>query len=137
MHSVLEKDGVLVSEEATASSGFCFPENSSYQKWKALWTTLEKAKGIEPGCEVRLPEFFRQTGFGNIKLNLVQPVLSTQQQRGILAYDVIETQATALEARFFRDQSEIASLLEQLKQLAKDEDSFVAYVRKTQVKGQK
>lgn len=136
MHKCLDKNGILVSEEATVSVSFCYPPSPAFDKWLDLWRALRKANGTVLDLGLHLPEMFRKTGFLNIHSRLVQPVLSSTEEKRILALNVKEVTDSAIHIGYDTPEG-MANLVDDLEELARDDSLFIGYIRNSQIYGHK
>lgn len=136
MHKRLRQDGIIACEEATVSVSFCYPQSPAFDRWLQLWAALRKAHGTDLDLGLKLPVILKTLGLVNVEAQLVQPVLSTVDEKRLLTLNVIETTNSAVDAGFATEEA-MLQLADDLETLAKDENSFIGYVRNTQVWGRK
>lgn len=127
---------IQACEEATVSASFCYPKSPAFDKWLELWGALRKVNGTDLDLGLKLPQMFKNAAFTNIKSQLVQPVLSTLDEKRLLKLNVKETTNAAIDAGFATKEA-MEKLADDLEILAEDENYFIGYVRNTQAWGQK
>ncbi len=136
MYRRLSQDGIIACEEATVSVSFCYPQSPAFDKWLQLWAALRKANGTDMDLGLKLPQMFNNLGFVGIEAQLVQPVLSTVDEKRLLKLNVKEATNAAVDAGLATKEV-MMQLADDLEVLAKDENCFIGYVRNTQVWGRK
>lgn len=136
MYRRLSQDGIIACEEATVSVSFCYPKSSAFDKWLQLWAALRNANGTDLDLGLKLPQMFKNAGFVDVKAQLVQPVLSTADEKRLLKLNVKEATSAAVDAGFATKEA-MTQLADDLEVLAGDENCFIGYVRNTQIWGQR
>lgn len=136
MYRRLSQDGIIACEEATVSVSFCYPKSPAFDKWLQLWAALRKANGTDLDLGLKLPQMFKNAGFIDVKSHLVQPVLSTADEKRLLKLNVEEATSASVEASLATKEA-MTQLVDDLEVLAEDENCFIGYVRNTQVWGQR
>jgi SAM-dependent methyltransferase len=136
MYGRLSQNGIIACEEATVSVSFCYPNSPAFDKWLQLWAALRKANGADLDLGLKLPKMFKNVGLVGIEAQLVQPVLSTVDEKRLLKLNVKEATKAAVDAGFGTKEA-MLQLADDLEVLAKDENCFIGYVRNTQVWGRK
>lgn len=132
----LQSKGILALEEATVSASFCYPPSPVFDRWLQLWIALRKANNTVLDLGLQLPHMVQKAGCINIKNHLAQPVLSTTQEKRMLALNTREVTNSAINIGYAQKE-EMEDLVNQLEKLAQDESRFIGYIRNTQVHGQK
>jgi ubiquinone/menaquinone biosynthesis C-methylase UbiE len=136
MYRRLSQNGIITCEEATVSVSFCYPQSPAFDKWLQLWAGLRKANETDMDLGLKLPQMFKNASFVDVKAQLVQPVLSTTDEKRLLKLNAKEATNAAVDAGVATKEA-MLQLADDLEALAKDENCFIGYVRNTQVWGQK
>jgi SAM-dependent methyltransferase len=133
MSERLQPGGVLVCEEATASSCYSDPPAPCLDRWLELWRHLRRANNAQLDLGGMLPDMFRAAGLVDVRERTEQPMLDSVAKRKIFGLNVVETKSAAVESGF-ASEAELDQLIADLEAWAQSEPR-AAYMRIHQVSG--
>lgn len=134
MATAVVPNGVVVAEEAEASSCFCYPPNDAFRRWIEWFCETMRRRGGDPDIGPRLPLLFRSVGLRNIELRIVHLAWIEGQEKWLhwmLMGDVRE----AVVGDGVATPSEYDDVREEIRALAEDPSTLVASSRFFQVWG--
>ena len=128
----LNPGGMLIIEEPTMSTSFCYPENNYYMKSRELLERLAQTKRLDFDVGKKLQSVLLGMGANVSAINLAQPILQTEAERSMPALLTDECAKSYLELSLISEK-ELDKLLEELQQLIYDERYLLGFPRTTQI----
>ncbi|MDR3478927.1 MAG: methyltransferase domain-containing protein [Gammaproteobacteria bacterium] len=132
MYDSLAIGGKLICEEATSSISFCYPPSTVFDKWLKLWDAIRADYDIG----LKLHDAFRKLNLKIEKSIVHQPILSNEEEKSILLYNVLESVAAA-ERVGFATPDEMAKFADDMREFCKEDRYFIGYLRNTLICGKK
>jgi SAM-dependent methyltransferase len=140
-HAVLSKmvssvapNGVVVAEEAEASSCFCYPPSDAFRRWIGWFCETLRRQGGDPDLGLRLPGLFRSVGLRDISLRVVHPAWIEGEEKW-LHWMAMGDVRDAVLAAGVATPAEFDEVRDELGALAEDPSTLVASARFFQVWG--
>jgi ubiquinone/menaquinone biosynthesis C-methylase UbiE len=113
MRQALRPGGVVVIEDIDFRGHFSHPETVALGRYVELYTEVVRRKGADANIGPRLPALLRETGFENVRMNVVQPAGSDGEVK-LLNPRTMENIADAVLAEGLADADEVDRLVAEL-----------------------
>jgi ubiquinone/menaquinone biosynthesis C-methylase UbiE len=124
-YRLLKPGGALVCQDLKMSSIFCSPESSAYVRWVQLGLTVGAKLGVDYDFGVRLPVAAAEAGFRSIQIQLEQPAYLRGPEKRLWEHSFAET-VPVLVRMGVATEGELKGLLEEMREVAKDERVLIA-----------
>jgi SAM-dependent methyltransferase len=118
MAAAVVPNGVVIAEEAEASSSFCYPPNDAFRRWVEWFCETLRRRGGDPDIGPRLPLLFRAAGLHDIGLRIVHLAWIEGQEKWLHwmamgdVRDAVVGEGVATPSEFDDVQDEIRALAE-------------------------
>lgn len=133
MSSYLSQGGVLACDESAGlHTCFCTPFSEALDKMVKIYQKCQEIKRTNSLGNGIYHDFI-ELGLENIQANLFQPLLTTPDQKKLLLMVFQEFSPKAVELQLITEE-EASSLSKELSSLCQT-DSFIGYLRNTQIYG--
>lgn len=132
----LKPGGVVVCEEPTISTGFCYPHSEAYAHSRKLLLRLSQLRGLDFEIGLKLQGILSSLLFVDVDLQFVQPILKDQYQRQLLSMLVQECADQYINHQL-STKEELQTLILELNELVADPDFVIGFPRTTQIKAYK
>ena len=133
LKKILKPQGRLIIAELDNQTWYSYPANDSLQKDVSLLCKTGELRGIDLEIGKKLYSYFKKLHFNNIKVDIAQPVLE-KTDREYLISKVQAWSKKYLEHHLITE-DELSDLVNNIKQLAANEDYLLAGARMFQVAG--
>lgn len=138
-YQALNPGGIYLAEEGIVSSAFAYPPSRAWQgsRGDLLLPPEEETDGIQRDGEFGMKLFYwmKKSGFAIQAIKLIQPVLTTDEQKKKVLDGHIAFKKTALQQG--KDEAEWAEERQALMDLANDDLAILAFYQSCQVCGVK
>jgi ubiquinone/menaquinone biosynthesis C-methylase UbiE len=128
IHRLLKPGGVLVCQDVEISSVFSCPPSKAYEQSIALGHAMGKVFGVNYDFGVQLHAAVLQAGFGSPEVRFIQPVHLRGTGKDWWHQTFGEATPAMMRAGLATE-GEIATLLAELKRLARDENVLLVQAR--------
>jgi SAM-dependent methyltransferase len=118
MRQALRPGGVVVIEDIDFRGHFSYPESAALWPYVELYTEVVRRKGADANIGPRLPALLLETGFENVRLNVVQPA-GTEGEVKLLNPLTMENIADAALAEGLASAGEVDRLVAELYEFAR------------------
>jgi HAD superfamily hydrolase (TIGR01490 family) len=136
MCNKLKPGGIIACEEPTISTAFCYPESSAYKKSRELMQRLAEIAGFDFEIGVKLLNKFKQVGYTDAVVNLVQPTLKDSYERKMLTLMMHESMQHYISYEL-SSKEEIMSIIKSLEEISHDPEYLIGFPRTTQIYAKK
>ncbi|MCW5588098.1 MAG: class I SAM-dependent methyltransferase [Legionellales bacterium] len=132
MISKLNKNGILLLEEPTLSSNFCYPESKQYQE--AIKLLLKLGETFKHDYDIGLKLITKVKNLGGFikSVSFSQPVLYTKERKSILRLSLKSAAEKFINANLIGTQ-EFEFLLNNIESLETNNDYIFTLSRQTQI----
>ncbi len=117
MRGALRPGGVIVVEDIDFRGYFCHPESMALWRYVELYTETVRRKGADANIGPRLPALLIETGFENVRLNVVQPA-GTDGEVKLITPLTMQNIARAVLAEGLASPAEVDQLVAELYEFA-------------------
>jgi SAM-dependent methyltransferase len=124
-YRLLKPGGALVCQDLKMSSIFCSPESSAYVRWVQLGLAVGAKLGVDYDFGVRLPVAAAEAGFRSIQIQLEQPAYLRGPEKRLWEHSFAEG-APVVVRMGLATEGELKGLLEEMREVAKDERVLIA-----------
>lgn len=132
MLSRLNKNGVLLIEEPTLSSNFCYPESYKYKDAVNLLLKLGITYHHDYDIGLKLVDKLKKQGAFIEKITFSQPVLFTSECKSILRLSLKAASKKFIHSNLI-DEKELKLLLSSIENLETNDDYVFTLSRQTQI----
>jgi 2-polyprenyl-3-methyl-5-hydroxy-6-metoxy-1,4-benzoquinol methylase len=117
MRGALRPGGVIVVEDIDFRGYFCHPDSPALWRYVELYTETVRRKGADANIGPRLPALLIETGFENVRLNVVQPA-GTDGEVKLITPLTMQNIAGAVLAEGLASPAEVDQLVAELYEFA-------------------
>lgn len=136
LYKLLKSAGIMVCEEPTMSTSFCYPHSQAYiASRKLLWETA-KIRKLDFEIGIKLYSIFSALGYKKINIVFAQPVLKTITEKKLIELLFLECKELYIKSGLV-SKDKFQKLLHQLRLLNKRQTTLFALPRTTQICGYK
>ena len=139
--SALRPGGIVIVEDIDIRGSFCHPDSDAYRRYLEIYVATARARGGDPHIGARLPALLREAGFVKVRVWAAQPVGAAlhdhERDVKLVSPLTLENIADAAVAEGVAEQSELASLTDELYSLAADPETLMSIPRVVQATGQR
>jgi hypothetical protein len=118
MRQALRPGGIVVIEDIDFRGHFSHPDTAALGRYVALYTETVRRRGADANIGPRLPALLRETGFENVRMNVVQPAGSDGEVK-LLNPLTMENIADAVLAEGLASPDEVDRLVAELYDFAR------------------
>ncbi|MBC1241048.1 methyltransferase domain-containing protein [Nostoc sp. 2RC] len=136
MYHALKPGGVAIVEETDFSGYYCYPESQAFTRYLELHRQVIDRRGGNVDLGAKVPKIMRDSGFKNVRVNLVQPIFTKLSEKIIPQITLLNIKE-AIVSEKLASLKEVDSLLTELSQLVESEESIIVFARLFQVWGYK
>jgi ubiquinone/menaquinone biosynthesis C-methylase UbiE len=133
---VLRSGGIVAVEDVDFSGHFCFPESAAFRLYLSLYSEAAKRRGADPNIGPRVSALLNDAGFGEIDLNVIQPVAREGDVKLASAL-TMESIASAVIDEGLIGQVELDQSIADLYQFARDPGTVMSFPRIVQSWGRR
>lgn len=134
MVAAVGPNGVVVAEEAEATSCFCYPPSAAFHRWIGWFAETMRRRGGDPDIGPRLPQLFRSVGLQDIDLRIVHLAWMEGEEKW-LHWMLMGDVRDAVVGDGVATASEFDGVREEIRALTEDPSTVVASARFFQVWG--
>lgn len=127
---------MLVVEDIDCSVHFCYPPSLAFAQYVEWYIETARARGCDPNIGPRLPGLFRDAGFDDIAMNVVQPAGFSGDIKRI-APITLEAVADAMVAADVATSEDVGHTIEELYAFANTEGTVQSLRRVVQTWGRR
>jgi ubiquinone/menaquinone biosynthesis C-methylase UbiE len=118
MRQALQPGGIVVIEDIDFRGHFSHPETTALGRYVELYTETVRRRGADANIGPRLPALLRETGFEDVRMNVVQPAGSDGEVK-LLNPLTMENIADAVLAEGLASADEVDRLVAELYEFAR------------------
>jgi ubiquinone/menaquinone biosynthesis C-methylase UbiE len=131
MRRVLRPGGVIVIEDVDFSGCFSAPERESFRRFVDLYTRTAARRGADANIGVHLPLYLKETGFAEVRLNVIQPAGFDEFTKALLP-STMENIVEAVVAADLGEREELEWVVNDLYDAASDPGQILSHPRVVQ-----
>lgn len=113
MRGALRPGGIIVVEDIDFQGYFCHPESAALRRYVELYTQTVRRRGADANIGPRLPSLLIETGFAEVRMNVVQPA-GIEGEVKLISPLTMENIADAVLAEGLASKAEIDRLVAEL-----------------------
>ncbi len=136
MLGALRSGGVIALEDIDFSGHFCSPECSSFRDYVRLYSEAARARGVDPDIGQRLPVLLREAGLGEVFMNVSQPA-DIDGEAKFISPITMESVGETVVTLGLASESEVARIVGELYEVARDDQTVLSTPRIVQAWGKK
>ena len=133
-HDHLRPGGTLIVEDIDFSGYFAEPPCEAFDRYTDLYCAAVKKRGGDPNIGPRLPLLLKQSGFDDVRVNIVQPV-ALEGETKLITPLTMENIGEAAIAEGLTTQEEVDELVKALYDFVADPTTLVSVPRIVQTWG--
>ena len=128
--------GRIIAEDVHFSGHFCYPHNTAFEKYVALYSQAARKRGHNPEIGPELVTLFRDAGIKEVGFDVIQPAFTTGNGKW-MAYITMDKIRDAIEDTGLADKNAITKILSELEDFTNDENTIISLPRIFRVWGVK
>ena len=128
----MKPNGKLAIEDIDFSGHFTHPTTPAFDRYHELYCAVVRRNGGDPDIGLRLPGLVKESGFDDVRVNIIQPMALTGETK-LITPITLQNIAPAVLEQQLASREELEELTQELYDFAADETTLAGLPRVVQV----
>lgn len=121
--------GTIVIEDVHFGGHYCYPANTAFQQYQALYSQAARLKGGDSEIGPQLPSLLKMVGLEDIEFDTIQPAFSEGEGKMMAYLTLDRIKDSLLQQQQLITAEELDLLLSELKLFCENSDSVISFPR--------